>query len=92
LNDVNTFHRCKSICLLPSSLLADVLCWEFIDNQYTIEGTSLHERVHTVGEGHREETWQLRAVWLKSERYQLIGKSDLIESADSQVYPVEYKR
>ena len=29
-------------------------CWlihcagEFIDNQYTIEGTSLHERVHTV--------------------------------------------
>jgi len=34
----------------------------------------------------------LRAVWLKSERYQLIGKSDLIESADSQVYPVEYKR
>jgi len=53
----------------PSSLLADVLCWEFIDNQYTIEGTSLHERVHTVGEGHREETWQLRAVWLKSERY-----------------------
>jgi len=39
-----------------------------IDNQYTIEGTSL-ERVHTVGEGHREETWQLRAVWLKSERY-----------------------
>jgi len=26
-----------------------------------------------------------RPVWLKSERYQLIGKSDLIESADSQV-------
>jgi len=28
----------------PSSLLADVLCWEF-RYQYTIEGTSLHERV-----------------------------------------------
>lgn len=73
-------------------------CWrmfctgEFIDNQYTIEGTSLHERVHTLGEGHREETWQVRAVWLKSERYQLIGKSDLIESVDGQLYPVEYKR
>nr|WP_245817348.1 hypothetical protein [Hydrococcus rivularis] len=31
-------------------------CWrmfcagEFIDNQYTIEGTSLHERVHTFSE------------------------------------------
>ncbi|BAZ50209.1 hypothetical protein NIES4103_28230 [Nostoc sp. NIES-4103] len=73
-------------------------CWrmfcagEFIDNQYTIEGTSLHERVHTVGEGSREETWQIRAIWLKSERYKLIGKSDLIESENGEWYPVEYKR
>ncbi len=73
-------------------------CWrmfcagEFIDNQYTIEGTSLHDRVHTLGEGHREETWQIRAIWLKSERYKLIGKSDLIESDSGQLYPVEYKR
>jgi CRISPR-associated exonuclease Cas4 len=73
-------------------------CWrmfcagEFIDNQYTIEGTSLHDRVHTQGEGHREETWQIRAIWLKSERYKLIGKSDLIESQSGQFYPVEYKR
>jgi CRISPR-associated exonuclease Cas4 len=73
-------------------------CWrmfcagEFIDNQYTIEGTSLHDRVHTYGEGHREEREQIRAIWLKSERYKLIGKSDLIESSSGQVYPVEYKR
>ena len=37
-------------------------CWrmfcagEFTDNQYTIEGTILHERVHTVGEEQREHT------------------------------------
>ena len=73
-------------------------CWrmfcagEFIDNQYTIEGTSLHDRVHTLGEGHREETWQIRAIWLKSEQYKLIGKSDLIEAESGQLYPVEYKR
>jgi CRISPR-associated exonuclease Cas4 len=65
---------------------------EFIDNQYTIEGTSLHARVHTFGEGHREEQEQIRAIWLKSERYKLIGKSDLIESESGQLYPVEYKR
>ncbi len=65
---------------------------EFIDNQYTIEGTSLHDRVHTQGEGHREETWQIRAIWLKSENYKLIGKSDLIESDSGELYPVEYKR
>ena len=59
-------------------------CWRmfcaggFTDNQYTVEGTSLHERVHTPSDGQREETWQIRAVWLKSERYRLIGKADLI--------------
>lgn len=73
-------------------------CWrmfcagEFTDNQYTIEGTSLHDRVHTLGQGNREETWQVRAIWLKSERYKLIGKSDLIEAEDGKIYPVEYKR
>ena len=73
-------------------------CWrmfcagEFSDNQYTIEGTSLHERVHTFSEVNRDETWQVRAIWLKSEQYQLIGKSDLIESNSGQLYPVEYKR
>jgi CRISPR-associated exonuclease Cas4 len=73
-------------------------CWRmfclggFVDNQYTIEGTSLHDRVHTTSEGQREETWQIRAVWLKSEQYRLIGKSDLIEENDGHWYPVEYKR
>ncbi|NJL00724.1 MAG: CRISPR-associated protein Cas4 [Spirulinaceae cyanobacterium RM2_2_10] len=73
-------------------------CWrmfcagEFVDNQYTVEGTSLHERVHTLGEGMREETWQVRAIWLRSDRYQLVGKADLVETSDGQTYPVEYKR
>ncbi len=73
-------------------------CWrmfcagEFIDNQYTIEGTSLHDRVHTVGEGNREETRQIRAIWLKSNKYKLIGKSDLIELENGEWYPIEYKR
>jgi CRISPR-associated exonuclease Cas4 len=73
-------------------------CWRmfcaggFVENRYTIEGTGLHERVHTVGEGQREATFQVRAVWLKSERYGLIGKSDLIEEIDGQWYPIEYKR
>lgn len=73
-------------------------CWrmhclgDFIDNQYTIEGTSLHERVHTIGDSNREEVWQVRAIWLKSDKYKLIGKSDLIELENGEWYPVEYKR
>jgi CRISPR-associated exonuclease Cas4 len=65
---------------------------EFVDNQYTIEGTFLHDRVHTNSDNLLEDTWQIRSIWLKSDRYQLIGKSDLIESIDGQLYPVEYKR
>lgn len=65
---------------------------EFAENQYTIEGSSLHERVHTLGEENRGETWQVRAIWLRSDTYQLVGKADLIESEDGRVYPVEYKR
>lgn len=73
-------------------------CWRmfcaggFVENQYTLEGTGLHERVHTLGSNHREETWQVRAIWLKSDRYGLIGKSDLVEKHDGQLCPVEYKR
>ena len=73
-------------------------CWRmfcaggFEDNQYTLEGTGLHDRVHCMGSNHREETWQVRAVWLKSDRYGLIGKSDLIEEQNGALYPVEYKR
>ncbi|MEQ9355212.1 MAG: CRISPR-associated protein Cas4 [Coleofasciculus chthonoplastes F3-SA18-01] len=73
-------------------------CWrmfcagEFSENYYTIDGTSLHDRVHTVGESQREEVWQVRAIWLKSQQYHLIGKSDLIESESGELYPVEYKR
>ncbi|MFE4105539.1 CRISPR-associated protein Cas4 [Almyronema epifaneia] len=73
-------------------------CWrmfcagEFTDNQFTLEGTGLHDRVHTLGSNYREETWQVRAIWLKSDRYGLVGKSDLIEESDGQLYPVEYKR
>jgi CRISPR-associated exonuclease Cas4 len=73
-------------------------CWrmfcagEFIDNVYTIEGTNLHDRVHTFSEGLREETYQIRAIYLKSEQYHLIGKSDLIESQNGHLYPIEYKR
>lgn len=73
-------------------------CWrmfcagEFTDNQYTIEGTTLHDRVHTTGDIQRGETWQVRAIWLKSEKYKLIGKSDLIEAESGEISPVEYKR
>lgn len=73
-------------------------CWrmfcagEFVDNHYTLEGTGLHDRVHTLSSNQNGEIWQVRAIWLKSDRWGLIGKSDLLEEANGCWYPVEYKR
>ncbi|QIZ69924.1 CRISPR-associated protein Cas4 [Oxynema aestuarii] len=73
-------------------------CWrmfcagEFVENAYTVEGSTLHDRVHTLGEGFREDTWQVRSIWLKSQKYGLVGKADLVESKAGEIYPVEYKR
>lgn len=65
---------------------------DFLDNEYTIEGTSLHDRVHNLSEEIDTDIYQVRAIYLKSEKYQLIGKADLIESISGNIYPVEYKR
>jgi CRISPR-associated exonuclease Cas4 len=65
---------------------------EFVENAYTVEGSTLHDRVHTLGEGFREDTWQVRSIWLKSQKYGLVGKADLVESKAGEIYPVEYKR
>ncbi|MEH2092575.1 CRISPR-associated protein Cas4 [Nostoc sp.] len=87
-----------SIAALNQYAYCSHRCWrmfcagEFTDNQYTIEGTTLHDRVHTTSDVQRGETWQIRAIWLKSEQYKLIGKSDLIEAESGKIYPVEYKR
>lgn len=73
-------------------------CWrmfclgEFNDNQYTLDGTRLHERVHTVGDRNQGEVYQVRAIWLRSHQYQLTGKADLIEERDGHWVPIEYKR
>jgi CRISPR-associated exonuclease Cas4 len=40
----------------------------------------------------RDEVYQIRAIYLKSDQYQLIGKSDLIEFENGDYYPIEYKR
>ena len=65
---------------------------EFADNEHTIEGTLGHSRVHAEGQTTRGELFQLRSVYLYSQRYGICGQADLIEERDGAVYPVEYKK
>lgn len=65
------------------------------DNRYTAEGNILHERVDSGVAEQRKGTRYERGVMLKSLRYGLAGKMDLleIEAGDQPRYfPVEYKR
>lgn len=67
--------------------------WE--ENQFTAEGRKLHERVDACQAEQRHGVRYERSVQLRSERYRLVGKMDLLEvhHGDSQRYiPVEYKR
>ena len=71
------------------------LCYvlnEFVDNEYTIQGRSMHTRTDSGVITKRKNLHQIRSVWLKSQKYGLIGKSDLIEEKAGEIYPVEYKR
>lgn len=71
------------------------LCYvlnEFIDNEYTIHGRSIHNRTDSGVITKRKNLSQIRSIWLSSKKYGLIGKSNLIEELSGEVYPVEYKR
>lgn len=63
------------------------------ENQYTAEGRILHERVDSGVSEKRGKIRFERGVMLKSEQQHLIGKLDLLEIHENDVYiPVEYKR
>lgn len=65
------------------------------DNRFTAEGNILHERVDSGDAEQRKEIRYERGVMLKSLRYGLTGKMDLLEieiGDPPRYFPVEYKR
>jgi len=65
------------------------------ENRFTAEGRVLHERVDSGEAEQRRNIRYERGVMLRSERYGLVGKMDLleVEGREELVYrPVEYKR
>lgn len=70
--------------------------WE--ENQFTAEGTLLHERVDVEGHESRKLFRQEYAMALRSLEYGIIGKADLVElylepgGKVAEAVPVEFKR
>lgn len=63
------------------------------ENRYTAEGRILHERVDSGVAEQRKDVRFERSVMLRSEKYRLSGKLDLLEVHSGERFiPVEYKR
>jgi CRISPR-associated exonuclease Cas4 len=64
----------------------------FEDNIYTARGQAVHHLVDTPGYEIKAGVRVERALPVWSDRFNLIGKADLVEfHADGSVYPVEFK-
>lgn len=63
------------------------------ENRHTAEGRVLHERVDSGEAEQRGSVRFERSVLIRSDKYQLTGKMDLLEIQDkTRFVPVEYKR
>jgi CRISPR-associated protein Cas1 len=71
----------------------------FVESSDTVEGSHQHRRVDAgtgalpaAEELAPEDRLRTRAVTLSSDRYRLIAKMDLLEIAEGEATPVDYKR
>lgn len=62
------------------------------DNIHTIQGSIVHQRVDRPAEEEEDGIRILRALPLRSERYGLTGKADVVEIHGGVPVPVEYKK
>jgi CRISPR-associated exonuclease Cas4 len=80
-------------CSRQFALIHVEQAWE--ENRFTTEGKILHERVDSGKAEQRGKLRYERGVLIKSERYGIQGKMDLLEiesGEPSRFFPVEYKR
>jgi CRISPR-associated exonuclease Cas4 len=71
--------------------------YAWAENRLTAEGKHFHDRVHEAGDESRGDIRFVRGLTLRSTRFGLIGKADLVEfhrrpNRTWQPYPVEFKR
>lgn len=95
LSQLNRLLFCERRCVLAGV----EMIWA--ENQYTIEGTAMHKKVHGKSaeekleikndESVHESGRVSRNLSLVSHRLKLVGKADLVEFRP-EPYPIEYKR
>lgn len=64
----------------------------FVENEHTVEGTLLHQRVDGGERSLRDGAIQTRSVYLYARRLGVCGKADVIEERAGALIPIEYKK
>jgi len=64
----------------------------FVDNEHTVEGTLLHQRVDAGESSSRDGAIQTRSVYLYARNLGVCGKADVIEERKGEMYPIEHKK
>jgi len=82
-----------AFCPRQFALIHVEQAWE--ENRFTAEGRLLHERVDSGDSEQRGTLRYERGVLLKSDKYKIQGKMDLLEvekiKGETRYFPVEYK-
>jgi len=91
-------------CYCPRRAALLLVDQQWADNQFTAEGTLIHERVHQEGREKRGPSLSLRGLYLHSSCLGLAGKADCVEMQAAtdgvtlpgwegtwRLYPVEFK-
>ncbi|OCL26497.1 CRISPR-associated protein Cas4 [Orenia metallireducens] len=86
LSALNTYIYC------PYRMYLVYICGEWEENYHTTKGTLDHELVHSEISRYREGYKQTTQVYVKSDKYRLVGKIDVVEERNDEIYPVEFKK
>ncbi|SNY41132.1 CRISPR-associated exonuclease, Cas4 family [Orenia metallireducens] len=86
LSAINAYNYC------PYRVYLEYVRCEWQDNAHTIEGVLRHERAHSGNERYDKDKKQSTQIYVKSDKYRLVGKIDIVEEKLGKIYPVEYKK
>lgn len=99
ISHLNAYAYC------PRRFYYEFTMGEMVINEHVLEGQQLHEHVDLPGKRTRDETVQMRRLYLCAPQLGLVGYCDLLEietrgpdvdlataAKTGKVYPVEYKK
>jgi CRISPR-associated exonuclease Cas4 len=87
ISSLNALEYC------PRSFYYQVVQGEMLVNEFVLEGTLAHQRVHQAGTRTTAEgEMQTTRLYLYSEALHLTGFADVVEERAGVLVPVEYKR